>query len=192
MRAQGIFFKYFVRILHRVYEKIDQDLRAEYDRSLSFQDGFFDRWERAKRLGFSEGASIYNSAAVFGKVIVGRRTWIGPNALLDGSGGELTIGEFCSISAGVHIYTHDTMSWALTGGKAVARKGNVSIGDHCYIAAQCVISAGVSIGEGAVVAANSFVNKDLVGGFVYAGSPVCQIGKIRIIGEHVSIDYFDK
>ena len=37
-----------------------------FQRSLPFQDALFDRWERARRLGFAPDASIYNSSAVFG------------------------------------------------------------------------------------------------------------------------------
>lgn len=178
--------------LRQLYEDADQKMRIKYDRSLSFQDGFFDRWERAERLGFAEGVSVYNSAAIFGAVSVGRQSWIGPNVVLDGSGGGIHIGEFCSISAGVHIYTHDTMAWALTAGKAEARKGSVSIGRRTYIGAQTVIAAGVDIGECTVIGANSFVNKNLERGFVYAGSPACPIGKVEVDSDEVSITYFSK
>ena len=34
----------------------------------SVPDALFDRWERARRLGFAPDASIYNSSAVFGDV----------------------------------------------------------------------------------------------------------------------------
>ena len=53
-------------------------------------------------------------------VTVGAGTWIGPNTLLDGTGG-LSIGASCSISAGVQIYTHDSVMWALSGGTASVR-----------------------------------------------------------------------
>ncbi len=94
----------FAELLRESYLATDERLRAEFQRSLPFQDAMFDRWERAKRLGFLAGASIYNSAAVFGDVKAGAATWIGPNTLLDGSGGGIEIGAHCSISSGVHIY----------------------------------------------------------------------------------------
>src|SRR5438128_12362035 len=102
----------FADLLRACYEAHDDRLRRDYRRSLPFQDAVFDRWERAQRLGFGEGTSIYDSAAVFGDVRVGRKTWIGANTLLDGSGGGLEIGDFCSVSSGVQIYTHDTVLWA--------------------------------------------------------------------------------
>jgi carbonic anhydrase/acetyltransferase-like protein (isoleucine patch superfamily) len=92
-------------------------LRTRWSRSLAFADAIFDRWERAQTLGFGAGASIYDSAMDYGDVEVGAETWVGPFVVLDGSGGGLRIGEYCSISAGVQIYTHDTVFWALSGGR---------------------------------------------------------------------------
>src|ERR1700681_854654 len=103
-------------VLETLYRERDHELRKKYKRSLGFGDAIFDRWERARSLGFGEGASIYNSAAIFGEVVVGEHTWVGPYVILDGSGGGIRIGRYCSISAGVHIYSHDTTLWALSGG----------------------------------------------------------------------------
>src|SRR6476620_9274623 len=93
----------FLESMRAAYAAQDDMLRARYSRSLPMQDAFDDRWERARKLGFGEGASIYNSAGVFGTVTVGAKTGIGPYVVLDGSGG-LSIGSTCSISCGVHIY----------------------------------------------------------------------------------------
>ena len=57
---------------------------------------------------------------VIGDVKVGSHTWIGPNVILDGSGGGLEIGDYCSIDAGAQIYTHDTVMWAISGGQVPA------------------------------------------------------------------------
>jgi acetyltransferase-like isoleucine patch superfamily enzyme len=101
---------------------------------------------------------------------VGKETWIGPNTVLDGSGG-LTIGEFCSISAGVQIYTHDTVQWALSGGKVGPALSEVRIGNNCYVGPNTVISRGVSIGDGCVIGACSFVNIDVPAGSRAWGIP---------------------
>ena len=58
-------------LLRACYTVADERLRREYARSLPFQDAVFDRWERARSLGFGERASIYNSSAVFGDVKLG-------------------------------------------------------------------------------------------------------------------------
>jgi UDP-3-O-[3-hydroxymyristoyl] glucosamine N-acyltransferase len=170
----------------------ESELRQRYNRSLPFADGLFDRWERARRLGFADGVSIYDSAFVFGDVKVGRDTWIGPWVMLDGSGGGLSIGSTCSLSAGVHIYTHDTVAWALSGGKAARRNGPVAIGDKVYIGSQSVIALGVSIGDMAVVAANSFVNRDVPSRTIVGGVPAVPIGHVTGDGETVELMFESK
>jgi carbonic anhydrase/acetyltransferase-like protein (isoleucine patch superfamily) len=175
----------FADLLRETYLAADERLRNHFQRSLPFQDALFDRWERAKRLGFSEGASIYNSASIFGDVVVGAATWIGPNTLLDGTGGGISIGAYCSISSGVHIYTHDTVLWALSGGTLQHKRAPVRIGDCTYIGSQSVIAAGVSIGSRSVVAANSFVNADVPEATIVGGTPARKIG--TVVGEGAQV-----
>lgn len=139
---------------------------------MPFGDYVVDRWEKAGYLGFGEGTSIYDSSLVLGEVRVGSNTWIGPFTLLDGSGGQLEIGDHCSISAGVQIYTHDTVEWALRG--AEIARAPVTIGNHCYIGPNVVIAKGVIIGDYVVIGANSFVNRDIPSNSKAFGSP-CQI-----------------
>ena len=170
----------FIEMLREAYAEQERRLGNEFQRSLPFADGMFDRWERARRLGFGSGSSIYNSALVYGSVSVGEKTWIGPNTLLDGSGGRLTIGSFCAVSAGVHIYTHDTVLWALSGGAEPRRTAPVQIGDRCYLGAQAIVVAGVTVGDQCVVGANSFVNRDVPSRSVVAGSPARPIGRVDL------------
>lgn len=177
----------FAELLRACYETTDERLRQDYHRSLPFQDGAFDRWERARRLGFGAGASIYNSAAVFGEVRVGSHTWIGPNTLLDGTGGGLEIGAFCSVSAGVQVYTHDTVLWALSGGVLPKAYAAVKIGDCVYIGSQSIIAAGVTVGSRCVVAANSFVNADVPERTIVGGSPARRLGMVRGEGNVVQL-----
>lgn len=173
-----------------IYETQEQDIKNKYNRSLSFQDGLFDRFQRASRLGFGEGASIYNSALVYGNVIVGNNSWVGPNVLLDGSGDKIEIGSYCSISAGVHIYTHDSVMWALSGGIKEFTKLGVTIDNNCYIGAQSIIKAGVTIGKKAIVGSNSFVNKDVAANTIVAGSPAKKIGVVIENGDEIYLEYF--
>jgi acetyltransferase-like isoleucine patch superfamily enzyme len=160
----------FFKKLQGLKEEFDRLFKSDFNRSLPFADLLFDRWERAKSLGFGEGSSIYDSSYVFGEVIVGEKTWIGPFSIIDGSGG-LKIGSNCSISAGVQIYSHDTVEWAVSGGVAPYAYAPVEIGDHCYLGPNVVISSGVTLGDGCVVGANSFVNKSFPAGSKIAGSP---------------------
>lgn len=174
--------------LRDLYRQREQDLRARFDRSVPFADAVLEnRWERAARLGFGEGTSIYDSALVLGTVRVGANSWIGPGTILDGAAAALTIGDFCSISAGVHLYTHDTVLWALSGGAAGKRTGAVTIGDRCHVGAQAVVLPGVSIGSMCVVAANSVVNRDVPDRTIVAGSPARAIGTVEGDGAGVRL-----
>lgn len=159
-----------VEELRRLYETLREEMREKWHRDLPLDELLFDRWDRAKKLGFGEGASIYHSSYIFGDVKAGDHTWIGPFTLLDGSGG-LEIGSYCSISAGVQIYTHDSMKWAVSGGDAPYDYAPVRIGDRCYIGPNTVISKGVSIGDGSIVGANSLVLSDVPAGSKAYGCP---------------------
>lgn len=130
-------------------------------------------------LGFGEETSIYHNSYVYGSVKVGKHTWIGPFTLLDGGGG-LTIGDFCSISAGVQIYTHDTVKWAVSGGKVPYEKSPVIIHDCCHIGALSVIARGVEIGPHSVVGAGSLVRRNVPPYTVVSGVPARTIGEVHV------------
>jgi acetyltransferase-like isoleucine patch superfamily enzyme len=158
------------RLLNKLKNTFDSEFLKQYNRSLPFADMLFDRWDRAKLLGFGDGTSIYDSSVVLGNVIVGKNTWVGPNTMLDGSG-ELSIGDNCSISAGVQIYSHDSVKWATSGGVEKYEYSKTSIGNNCYIAPNVIIAKGVNLGDGCIVGANSFVNGSFAAGSKIAGNP---------------------
>jgi acetyltransferase-like isoleucine patch superfamily enzyme len=162
---------------------LDGELRSEmqrdWNRDLPFEELAFDRWERARRLGFGAEASVYHNAYVYGDVAVGAGTWIGPFVLLDGAAG-IEIGHHCSISAGVHVYTHDTVRWALSGGEHEAERGPVRIGDCCHIGAQTTVLRGVEIGDHCVIGANSVVNREIPPYSLAVGSPARVRGQVVV------------
>lgn len=158
-------------------EQLRTAMRERFDRDLPLEELLFDRWERARSLGFGEATSIHHNSYVYGSVEVGRSTWIGPFTILDGSGG-LKIGSFCSISAGVQIYTHDSVKWAVSGGRAEYERAPVTIGDACYIGSQSVIAKGVTIGEHSVIGSCSFVNRDIPPYSVAFGAPCRVAGRV--------------
>lgn len=156
--------------LSKLKSILDKEFKGKFDRCLPFSDVFFDRWEKAKFLNFGEGTSVYDSSYIFGEVIIGENTWVGPFTILDGSGG-LTIGSNCSVSAGVQIYTHDTVRWAVSGGVEPYEYHKVLIEDNCYIGPNTIIAKGVHLKKGTIVGANSFVNKSFPENAKIAGSP---------------------
>ena len=150
--------------LKKDFIKLKNLLRAsmkdDFNRHVSIQDLFSDKWETAKFYGFGEGTSCYNNVLILGDVKVGKNTWIGPNVILDGSGG-LEIGDYVSISAGVQIYTHHTVNYATTLGIKPIDKNSTKIGNGVYLGPNSIIQMGVKIGDKAIVGAMSFVNKNI-------------------------------
>ncbi len=167
------------RILKDSNDMLAHQMRDQWQRDLPHDELLSNRWERAKLLGFGAGSSVYHNCYVYGEVIVGENTWIGPFTVLDGTGG-LTIGSYCSISAGTHIYTHDSVKWALSGGKHSCERSSVQIGDCTYVGSQVVIAKNTVVGDHVVVGAGSFVNRDIPSYTVVAGSPAHVIGRVKI------------
>lgn len=180
-----------LRGLRSLYGELRADVRERWQRDLPLEELLFDRWERARELGFGEGSSIYHSSHVFGDVRVGRDTWIGPFTILDGSGG-LTIGDNCSISSGVQIYSHDTVEWAVSGGTLPYRRAPVSIGSCCYLGPGTVVAKGVSVGEHSVVGVGSFVNRDVPPYSIAVGVPCRIAGRVRLEDGAVSLEYEER
>ena len=174
-----------------LYESLRQDMRRRFDRALPFDELLFDRWELARHLGFGPESSIYHNSYVYGEVRVGPKTWIGPLVVLDGSGGPLTIGSTCSISAGVQIYTHDSIAWALTGGQAKYRQAPVTIGDACHVGAMAVITKGVTIGDHCLIGAHSVVNDSVPAFAIARGCPAKVVGRVHVDGADLRLEFFE-
>lgn len=165
------------RAVRGLREALSAKMRSNWDRDLPLAELLADRWERARLLGFGEGSSIYEQSYVYGRPIVGANVWIGPFTLLDGTGG-LTIGDSSTISAGVQIYSHDTVLRTLSGGSADTARAAVQIGSRVYVGAQAVIARGVTVGDRSVIGAHSFVNRDVAPSTVVAGVPARKIGRV--------------
>lgn len=175
--------------LHALNVALEESYLEHFNRSLPFPDHLNDRWERAQRLGFGKGTNIYDSSYVIGDVSVGEHCWIGMFTILDGSGG-LRIGDGCTISAGVHVYSHDNVKSTLSGNQLPIERMPVTIGNRCYIAPHSIIAKGVSLGDGVVVAAQSFVNKSFPDHAIVAGTPARQIGKVVYTDGSITFEYF--
>ena len=156
--------------LRSLISDLRKQTKEKHQRHVSVGDLLADRWETARGYGFGEGTSCYDNVLILGAVSVGENCWIGPNVILDGTGG-LSIGDHVDISAGVQIYSHDTVDRATSGGVDPVAYAPTRIGSRVYIGPQAVIQMGVTIGDNVVIGAMSFVNRDIPTGARAWGIP---------------------
>lgn len=181
-----------VKLLWMQLIKLHKTLRghtiSKYNRLNPFAEDLFDWKEKGEYWG-GKNVTVYDSSTISGNVTIGDNTWIGPFCSLDG-GGSLSIGENCSISAGVQILTHDTIKWALSGEKADYEYSPVIIGDCCFIGTHAVITKGITIGKCCVIGAGAVVTKDVPDYSIVAGVPAKQIGKVIILPDgNIELNY---
>ncbi len=94
------------------------------------------------------GKEFNDFCIISGKPKIGKGTWIGYHTVIDGTGG-LKIGKQCSISSGVHIYTHDSVRWSVMNLRKDFKKYShidrapVKIGNNVFIGANSVIIKGI-------------------------------------------------
>jgi dTDP-4-amino-4,6-dideoxy-D-glucose acyltransferase len=116
-------------------------------------------------------------------VKIGQYTDIQPQTVIWG-GGEAIIGDRVSVGTGTvlltAVYSHAIglkMVDGLPEGSTKALYGKLVIQDDAYIGARCTLMPNIVIGEGAVIGAASFVNKDVEPWGIYVGSPAKKIGE---------------
>jgi acetyltransferase-like isoleucine patch superfamily enzyme len=154
--------------------------REKYNRINPSYEDLFDWSERgAYWTRENKDITIYNSATLIGDVKIGEHTWIGPFSLLDGSGG-LEIGRYCSISTGCQVLTHDTVRWALSGGKMQPERAATKIGDCCFLGSHAIVTKGVTIGNHCLIAAGTVVARDVDDFTIAGGVPARFIGKVEL------------
>src|SRR4051812_27154742 len=128
----------FISQLRAAYRHPQTRKRAAFDRHVPSGDLISERAEIAAAYGFGEGPTCYDNVPILGDVTVGRPAGSGPNVILDGQGG-LAIGDYVSISAGVQVYTHDTVAWSTSRGAQPMAKSPTRIGSGVYIGPNSVI-----------------------------------------------------
>ncbi len=112
----------------------------------------------------------------------------------DFTGDKLIIGKFCMIASGVSFIMNganhlteaiSTYPFAIFGngwekameGKSYPNKGNIVIGNDVWIGHNATIMAGVTIGDGAIIATNSTIVKDVPPYTIVGGNPGREIKK---------------
>ncbi len=95
---------------------------------------------------------------------------------------NIKIGNNATIAHNVAIMDSDYHTVRYADGSSSVKTAPVIIGDHVWIGRDAIILKGVTIGDGAVIAAHSVVTKDVPARSVAAGNPA------RVIRNNISWD----
>lgn len=129
----------------------------------------------------------------------------------DFTGDKLIIGKFCMIASGVSFIMNganhltdafSTYPFAIFGkgwenameGREYPHKGDLIIGNDVWIGHNATIMAGVKIGDGAIIATNATVVKDVPPYTVVGGNPAKEIKKRfadEVIEELLKLKWWD-
>jgi dTDP-4-amino-4,6-dideoxy-D-glucose acyltransferase len=98
--------------------------------------------------------------------------------------GLLAIEDFASVSGGVRLYTgnedfsgNSLLNPTVPYPYRIPVRGEIHLEKHCCVCANSVVLPNVTIGEGTIVGANSFVAVDCKPWTVYCGSPARVVGQ---------------
>ena len=113
--------------------------------------------------------------------------------LFDFIGDKLIIGKFCQIASGVRFIMNggnhamsgvSTYPFQVLGGEwaqkkplSTTSKGDTIIGNDVWIGNSATFMPGVKVGDGAIIATNSVVTKDVAPYAIVGGNPAREISK---------------
>lgn len=146
------------------------------------------RLQALRALGASLGPHTY----LFGgsevlrphKLVIRGNVHVGRFCQLDARGG-IELGRNVVIASHTLLITadHDAQDPMFAG-----RLAPICLGDRVWIGSRCIVLKGVSIGEGAVIAAGSVVTSDVEPWTIVGGVPAAKIGA-RSSEQRYEIDY---
>lgn len=127
-----------------------------------------------------EGILMYGD----GIISIGRNSYIGRFSTLQSSDEcKIQIGDNCKIGPFFSVWTHssDVDCDYRFEEKIKPKKGDIVIKDAVWIGANVVITPGVTVGENAIIGANSVVTKDVPDYGIVGGVPAKLI-RLKNIG----------
>ena len=134
------------------------------------------------RAKLSRNCSIASGAEIYGEAVMGDDSYIsGPGSYVE----DAEIGKFCSIARGVtigvsghdyslvssHLSLFDKAYRIVKDRPIEANKSRPVIGNDVWIGMGSYVLRDVTMGDGAVIAANSVVTKNVAPYSIFAGSP---------------------
>jgi acetyltransferase-like isoleucine patch superfamily enzyme len=105
-------------------------------------------------------------------IVIGDRTGIGARAFIGGQGG-VTIGNDVITGPNIQIFSenHNFENNTLLIKEQGVTKQHTTIGNNCWLGGGITILAGVTIGDGCIIAAGSVVTKSVPANSIVAGVP---------------------
>lgn len=162
---------YFIRIILAPFPiNVLGRLRTRLMRAVGFRIG--------KSTVFSQTPSFQGGEGnMYAKLVIGEQCYINAGAFFD-LGDHITFGN--NIAVGHHVFflttTHDASHPKQRGGDR--KFAPIYIGDGAWVGARATILPGITVGEGAIVAAGAVVTKDVPPHTVVAGIPAKPIRKL--------------
>jgi len=165
-----------IRLLEQVIARValvHRDQQTYISWSARLDIGGLKRGKNTHPFTMSKGSIIESQTVInswLGAVSLGEQSFIGIGTIIIG---PAQIGKHTQIASNSFICgenrIHTGTSAGLVAKEYVLKK--VTIGDGCWIGADCKIMPGVTIGNGVIVAAGSVVTKDVPEFTVVGGVP---------------------
>ncbi len=143
---------------------------------------------------------VHPTATVIGNVIIGKKVYVGPNAVLRGDWGLIRIDDGCNVQENcvIHMFPGTTVHLeqnAHVGHGAIIHGAN--LGKNCLIGMNSVIMDDVVIGENTIVGALSMVksNEILPPNTLAVGNPakvVKQLSEDQIDWKTKGTEYYQR
>lgn len=196
---------FLAQILYNPYKKIRNDSRISFSSGIlskSFRVHFFCKNSNAQ-LVIGKDCILKNEIIFEGKlgsVIIGEKTFINKDTKIM-SINSIKIGSHVTMSFGVMIYDHDSHSIDYRERQKDINKildtqnlnndienkdwssvnnSPIFIGNNVWIGFQAAILKGVTVGDGAIIAAKAVVTKDVPAWSIVAGNPARVVKEIPL------------
>jgi len=104
-------------------------------------------------------------------ILIGQDCYLGMGTILDGKGGEISIGNETHLAANASVWTHSA-AFYVTKRQEKKIGQDVTIGQNSWIGGGVCVYPGIKIGDRVIVFPNSVVNRNLVNDSIWSGNPI--------------------
>ena len=108
---------------------------------------------------------VHPQASVIGNVVIGKHCYIGPGAAIRGDFGRIIIKDGCNVQENCTIHMFPGVEVVLEENAHIGHGAIIHgchIGENCLIGMNAVLMDNVTLGEGCIVGALSFVKADTI------------------------------